>query len=223
MLGSLARFPLLVLALLLLPVSLAQEPGAEFEADLTQALQALADATSYHFTYRMAPNVDATTQITGEGMRDKTANSWRYTIASDPSDPKVDHSQNGDWLIVDGVHYHNAGSGWTTGGINFTNSGITSALAPFESYGTLKQLSSGDNFRPLEHHGLDDQHGVPADHYSFATIDMPMYGTAQFDIWIAKDGDDVGFVAVGVTPDGKPMNVVTYSHLNEPVAIEAPN
>lgn len=214
-------FSVMIVACLLLSFAWAQPVDAETE--LQSAVEALENATSYRFEYSISPNADATSLITGEGEFDRAANAWRYTVTTDPTDPKVDHSVNGEWISVNYTSYHNNGNGWTSGAMDFTPMGIGMLPAPFMSYSTLEMLGSEDTFTELTWLGREVLHGVDADHYRFSTKDMPVYGTAQFGVWIAKEAGTVTLVVLAVTPEGKLTNEVVYSRFSEPVSIEAPN
>jgi hypothetical protein len=203
-------------------IGLAQPSAEEAEAALARAVQALQEATSYHFAYDVSPSVDATSNITGEGQADLGARAWRYTLQSDPGDPNADRSKDGEWIVVDSAWYHNPGTGWTLAGPDFTNSGITGILAPFASYGTLQMLGTEETFEVLHWVGQEVVDGVEMDHYRFSFSDLPLYGTGAYDLWLAEEEGRVVRVVLAVTPEGRATNTVRYSNIGEPVSIAVP-
>lgn len=211
-----------LLASLCLCTVLAQPSTEEAEAELARAVQTLQGATSYTFAYDVSPSVDATSNIIGEGQVDFATQAWQYTLQSDPSDPDADSSKNGEWITVDGTWYHNPGSGWTVAAPDFTNAGITGIIAPFASYDTLKMLGTEDSFGAAHWVGRETVDGIEADHYQFSVKDMPLYGTATYDVWIAGEGEAITHIILAATPEGKTTNTVRYSNINQPVSIEVP-
>ena len=215
----------LALVVALPTLALAQEAPQEDPAEeaLAQAVSAL-NGASFHFEYSIWPVQDASSPVTGEGDFDRGSQSFRYTVVTDPKDESIDHANDGEWILVEGVMYHDAGAGWQPGGMDLTYMSVTTLIAPFESYPFAKMLGSPEdgNLDLLELVGTDEVDGAQAAHYRFATKEIEMLGTAVYEAWVAGDPAAPAFVVFQSTdPDGK-VSRVTYSAIGEGVTITAP-
>lgn len=203
-------------------LSYAQSEVSEVEREFALAIQALAQAQSYHFSYSITPNADASTLITGEGKADLQANAWQYTRQSDSSDAEVDHSLDGEWIVKDSAWYQDSGTGWAISNGDFTNTGIVSLIGAFSAYDTFKMLGTEESFEEVALIGSEQVDGLEAEHYQFTISNMPLYGTGTYDAWVSKEGDEITRVILRTTPEGGPANQITFTDLNKPVGIEAP-
>lgn len=215
------RYPLALLAVAALFGWAAAQDTAEHFAEVTRALEVIGDS-DYRFSYEIYPTVDATSRISGEGERDADTQGWRYTVVSDPADPGANRSSDGEWVVVGGVGHHNAGDAWNMS-FDFTHMGISSAGTPFAMYETLEMLAAGDTekLEPLTLVGTENVDGVDAEHYTFATTDMPVVGTGRFDIWLTPEGDGFSRVIVQITK-GERIDRVVYYDIGQDVTVEAP-
>lgn len=216
----------LALAVALPAVALAQElpqedPAAE-EA-LAQALSAV-NGASFHFVYSIWPVQEANSPVIGEGDLDRGSQSFRYTVSTDAQDETADHGNDGEWILAEGVMYHDAGAGWQPGDRDLTYMSITSMIAPFESYPFAKMLGSPEdgNLDLLALAGTDEVDGVQAAHYRFATKEIEMLGTATYEAWIAGDPAAPTLVVLQSTDEAGQVSRVTYSAIGEDVTITAP-
>lgn len=212
-----------LLALTTALIAAAHEELPRAESAVSRAVEAL-DAASFHFDYSFWPNPQATGFTTGAGQADVGEQRWRYTVVSDSTDTGADRSSDGEWIIVGGAWYHNAGAGWVTGAYDFTFSGITAVVLPFASYRNLVHLAvdNEEALTELEFLGRENVDGLEADHYSFSVRDMPLYGTAAYDAWLSEDAGTFSRIILQFTPDGGRPNRVTFTRIGEPVDIAAP-
>lgn len=208
-------------AISLLLVAGAQE-SAEAPIDVVERAMGQLAVSDYRFSYDLYPSVDATSRIRGEGEYDADTSSWHYTLQADPTDPGADQSKNGEWLVAGGMPSFNGGNGWEMS-FDFTYMGIGSATTPFGMYRTLEMMADPDagNLEPLTLLGRESVDGAEADHYSFATTEMPVVGTGRFDIWLSPEGDGFGRVIVEVSRVDRTDRVVYYD-IGQDVTIEAP-
>ncbi len=184
----------------------AQDRDADAEAALARAVEAVKTGI-YHFEYDVATQ---TGRATGSGYGDRTTNTWQYSVQNVPP-----AANDGDWIIKDSVFYLNG----APGGPDWTNSGITSAVAPFESYETLAAF---DGFTPLTAHGTVDVDGQPAEHYSFAVKGNPLYGTTTFELFLTEGDSGIERVILVSTPEGREPNRVVYTRIGEAMDVQAP-
>jgi len=219
------RYPLVLLVVVALFVALfgaatAQDASVPL-VEVTRAIELIEDS-DYRFSYQVYPNVDATSRITGEGERDADSQNWRYTVASDPADPNANRANDGEWLVIGNIPHHNTAEGWVMA-MDFTHMGIGSAPTPFAMYESLLSLVGPDSedLEPLTLVGRETVDGVEADHYTFATTEVPMLGTGRFDIWLTPEGEGFSRVIVQTT-SGERVNRVVYYDIGQDVTVEAP-
>jgi hypothetical protein len=208
----------------LLLTGVAQSSGATAEDAVRQAVGTL-NGSSFHFSYSLWPGLQATSPVSGEGDMDRATQSWRYIVQAAADDPGADRSRDGEWVMADGTMYYNDGSGWVDAAMDFTYLGVTGAITPFESYEFASMLASpdGQNLEPLEFVGREVVNGLEADHYRFATDNLPVLGTGEFNIWISQEGESYSRIILQVTTADGHKNRVAYSNIGVPVSIAAPS
>ncbi len=213
--------PLLAtLAAVFLTIASAQAGPTEIVAAAIDALS----SSDYLFSYDVWPGLDATSKVAGSGEFDRDTQGWHYTRQSDPADTSADLSKNGEWIMALGSFYFNDGSGWQPAGPDSTYMGITFAPTPFEMYPTLSTLADpeANNLEELALVGSETVEGVAADHYAFATTDMPVLGTGQFDIWITPSETGYERIIIDLTTAEGHTDRVIFTAIGEEVSIEAP-
>lgn len=187
--------------------------------NLEEALERASSAlmgNTFAFTYSLWTAQYGESPIQGEGEADLARHHWCYSV----------HTPEGvvAWIILDTTWYHNVGVGWQTDGLDFTYAGIAAIIQPFASYAQIKTLASGESDRLIEVHYLgdavvDDMH---AQGYAFGTRGLPMFGSADHEMWLSEGPTGYERIILKVTPASGNVNTVTFTHIGEPVEIEAP-
>lgn len=193
------------------------------EIAIAQAVAVL-NASSFHYTYSVWPAQGGSSPVTGEGDFDRSTQSFRYSVETDPNDATIDHGSDGLWLLVGGAMYHDSGTGWQPGGFDFNYLASTTLIAPFENYQLAGMLGSPEDgsLEPIQLLGIDDLEGAPAAHYRFATTEIETFGTAVFEAWVVGEPATPELVALQRTGEDGHLDRVTYSAIGEPVTIAAP-